>query len=150
MGIWGPGNFDEDAAEEHLQSILTPLVRQVREFATKVNNYTPDDYEFVAAMANSELLVSLSEKLGQSRIAPLLPSRETLNVWSRDVLARWDATIDELHPKPEFKADRRTVIEETLRRLAAVANPHGALEATKLVASPRAKRQSRVSTQRSK
>jgi len=118
MGIWGPGNFDEDAAAEHVTIQTAPLLAQIASSMGSVSTITPDEYDSVALLANLEMLACLSEGLGGARPVALgLPTPSTVAKWRSSYLARWDETIDEMHPKAGFREARRRIIETTFDRV---------------------------------
>ncbi|MFE7506442.1 DUF4259 domain-containing protein [Promicromonospora sp. NPDC057488] len=122
MGTWGPGNFDDDAAADHLSRLTDQLVTEVAEaMSGDPVGLEPDEYWGVAVPANLELLAVLARL---DYVGALLPEAATIETWKRDYLAVWDSTVDGLGPSPEFRAARRAVLVRTfddlaeLRRLA--------------------------------
>ncbi len=123
MGTWGPGNLDSDAAEEHLIIALKPWLEQITRTMSDPALMELDEYDSVAALVNLELLVTLAEGLGAEQVSRVvgMPAPETLARWRSAFLEVYDATIDELSAKPDFKRRRREVIEATFARAAQVA-----------------------------
>ena len=125
MGTWGPGNFENDAAADHLMDLCQPLLTEIEEAMEEPASLEPDEYEADMVMANLEIIACLSEHLGRHEHSKLgeflypcvLPSPETVAKWKQAYLAVWDGSIDDLEPKPEYKKKRRQVIAETFDRL---------------------------------
>lgn len=128
MGTWGPGNFDDDTAADHLSSVSARLVEEIEAaMAGDPVALEPDEYAGVAVPCNVELLALLAEQ----KWAVSLPHRETVLAWKETYLAVWDRTIEGLSPvSPKtkdaeaaarwstFKKARREVLVRTFDRLA--------------------------------
>ncbi len=122
MGTWGPGNFDDDAAADHLARLTDQLVTEIAEaMSGDPVELEPDEYWGVAVPANVELRAVLAR---MDYVGVLLPEVTTIETWKSKYLAVWDSTIDGLEPTPDFRAARRAVLVSTfddlaeLRRLA--------------------------------
>jgi hypothetical protein len=118
MGTWGPGNFDDDTAADHLSSITARLRDEiVKAMAEGDVELEPDEYWGVAVPCNVELLALLAE---QHWVGVVLPDAATVTEWKRRYLAVWDACIDGLQPKPAYRRDRRAALVATFDRLLAL------------------------------
>lgn len=122
MGTWGPGNFDDDAAADHLARLTDQLVTEIAEaMSGDPVALEPDEYWGVAVPANVELLAVLARL---DYVGVLLPEVTVIETWKSQFLAVWDNSIDGLEPSPAFKEARRAVLVRTfddlaeLRRLA--------------------------------
>jgi hypothetical protein len=119
MGTWGSGNFDSDTAADHLSEVMEGLIEDVtQEMAKGPSNIEPDEYWGVAVPCNLELLCLLAK---QKWVGVELPEAETIAKWKATYLAVWDAKIDELGPKPDYKTKRRAVLVATFDELEALA-----------------------------
>jgi hypothetical protein len=129
MGTWGPGNFENDTAADHLMDLCQPLVTEIEEAMQEPASLEPDDDAADIVMANLEIIACLSEHLGRYEHSELgrflypcvLPSTEKVAKWKQAYLARWDGYIDALEPDPDYKKKRRDVIAETFDRLECLA-----------------------------
>ncbi|MFI2362673.1 DUF4259 domain-containing protein [Promicromonospora sp. NPDC019610] len=111
MGTWGPGNFDDDTAADHLSRLSDQLVTEVAEaMSGDPVGIEPDEYWGVAVPANLELLALLART---SYVGVLLPEVATLEAWKSAFLAVWDGAIDGLEPSAAFKDARRSVLVRT-------------------------------------
>ncbi|MFD7307736.1 DUF4259 domain-containing protein [Promicromonospora sp. NPDC059942] len=111
MGTWGPGNFDDDAAADHLSRLTDQLATEVAEaMAGDRVRMEPDEYWGVAVPANLELLAVLARL---DYVGVLLPEVATLETWKSTFLEVWDGAIDGLEPSAAFKEARRAVLVRT-------------------------------------
>jgi hypothetical protein len=125
MGTWGPGNFENDCAADHLYRVCGPLLKEVQEAMQDPSSLEPDELYGVLVPGNLEIIACLSESLGrhargglQDFLYPcVLPPPETVAEWKEKFLAIWDACIDGLSPKPEYKRQRREVLVATFDRV---------------------------------
>jgi hypothetical protein len=132
MGTWGPGNFENDAAADHLMDLCAPLLTEIEKAMEEPASLEPDEYEADIVMANLEIIACLSEHLGRHEHSKLgnflypyvLPSPKKVATWKQAYLAVWDGGIDELDPNPEYKKNRREVIAQTFDRLERLARAH--------------------------
>lgn len=118
MGTWGPGNFDNDTAADHL-SIITARLRDeiVEAMAEGDEALEADEYWGVAVPCNVELLALIAE---QRWVGVVLPDAATVAEWKRRYLAVWEASIDELDPTPAHRRDRHATLVATFDRLLAI------------------------------
>ena len=125
MGTWGSGNFENDAAADHLIDLCRPLLTEIEGAMKDPSSLVPDGDDAVIVIANLEIIACLSEHLGRYNHSKLgkilypcvLPSPDVVGNWKQAYLALWDGHIDELEPKPEYKKQRREVIAETFDRV---------------------------------
>ncbi|WP_285102688.1 DUF4259 domain-containing protein [Promicromonospora sp. MEB111] len=111
MGTWGPGNFDDDTAADHLSRLTDQLATEVAEaMAGDPVGLEPDEYWGVAVPANLELLAVLART---NYVGVLLPEVATLETWKSTFLEIWDGSIDGLEPSEAFKEARRSVLVRT-------------------------------------
>lgn len=125
MGTWGPGNFENDCAADRLGRICGSLLREVAEAMQDPLALEPDELYGDLVPAYLEVIACLSEHLG--RCGPgaregflypcALPPPETVAAWRRQYLAIWDACIDGLAPRPDYKQQWREVVVATFDRL---------------------------------
>ncbi|MEU9200095.1 DUF4259 domain-containing protein [Streptomyces sp. NPDC048332] len=116
MGTWGAGNFDNDTAADHLGDLAARLVAEVTEaMAGDPVELEPDEYGGVTVPCNLELLLVLDR---QGWVGVSLPAPEVIRAWQKKFLAVWESTIDGLEPEPDYKDERRAVLNETFERLA--------------------------------
>nr|WSW68852.1 DUF4259 domain-containing protein [Streptomyces sp. NBC_00995] len=116
MGTWGAGNFDSDTAADHLGDLAGRLVAEVTEaMAGDPVELEPDEYWGVTVPCNLELLLVLDR---QGWVGVTLPAPGVIRAWQKTFMAVWEASIDGLEPKPEYKDARRAVLNETFERLA--------------------------------
>lgn len=111
MGTWGPGNFDDDTAADHLSRLTDQLATEVAEaMAGDPVGVEPDEYWGVAVPANLELLALIART---HYVGVLLPEVATVEAWKTKFLEIWDGSIDGLEPSPAFKEARRAVLVRT-------------------------------------
>ncbi|MDX3310616.1 DUF4259 domain-containing protein [Streptomyces sp. NPDC054884] len=116
MGDWGTGNFDSDAAADHLSILTDRLITEVADaMAGDPVELEPDEYWGVAVPANLELLSLLAR---QGYVGASLPEAEVVEGWKKAFMAVWERGIDELAPSSGYKDERRTVLIRTFDELA--------------------------------
>lgn len=110
MGTWGPGNFDNDAARDHLFEMTRELAEQIEhalEAATLLKLAGQGNTEFAESLApvlpNAEVICVLHETLGGG----FLPEPESVEDW----LSRFEQLSE------DNSAERRAVIRATFERL---------------------------------
>jgi hypothetical protein len=111
MGTWGPGNFSDDIALDWLGGVVDALAEDIDRGMTR-----PEAICGHALAAQVEVLALLCEHF---KAAP--PKPEVVTVWRAWYLRTWEAEIDSYDPKPEYKAQRREVLQATFSRLASAA-----------------------------
>jgi len=116
MGTWGVGNFDNDTAADHLSILVARLVAEVRDaMAGDPVELEPDEYHGVTVPCTVEVLTLLRR---QGWVGVTLPERAEVQAWKARYLEVWDHAVDDLEPTPEFRAERRSVLERTFDDLA--------------------------------
>ena len=121
MGTWGAENFANDGALDYLAMLATKLVGTITEvFADKQRLRLDEDGESML-MPSVELLALLCERYNATPPKPAM-----VRQWAEKYLAVYDAGIDRLKPKGEYKAARRKVIDKTFRWLSSLAESHWA------------------------
>ena len=112
MGTWGSGNFDNDYALDYLSTVCAPLVDTLAEVVAHPEVAEADENGGIDSLVAAEILTNLCRYYYSERLTPELITN------CRDiVLSQWDATIDELDPKPAYKIERRQVMQQTFERL---------------------------------
>lgn len=125
MGTWGPGNFENDCAADHLFEVCGPLLDQIKAAMEDPEAIEPGEYDSDIVVANLEIIACLTEHLGRYERGPIqdilypcvLPAAETIAGWKKTYLAVWDESIDGLAPDPDYKKQRREVIIDTFDRV---------------------------------
>jgi hypothetical protein len=115
MGTWGPGNFDDDTAADHLSIVTARLVDEITTaMAGAPGDIEPDEYGGSSVPCNVELLALIAE---QHWTGATLPEPATVQSWKETYLSTWDGYIDQLQPKAAWKRQRRGVLVKTFERL---------------------------------
>jgi hypothetical protein len=112
MGVWGAGNFANDAALDYAHELVDGMVKQVEETIASEHGMEPDEWASARMIANVELMCVIGRHVGLSMM-----EAATVEWWKGEYLVVWDGYIDGLQPKPGFKEERRKVIVETFDRL---------------------------------
>ena len=117
MGSWGPGNFDNDAARDHLSEVTRELADQIEQAladatALKLTGKTTANADLIqtleTVLPNIEIICMLHESLGGG----FLPEPENA--------AEWQSQFQQL---TEIQAaERQDVIRETFARLQRLAD----------------------------
>ena len=112
MGSWGPGNFDNDTARDHLFEVTRELAEQVEQaladatalkLAGKVKTNAELAETLDAVLPNIEIICVLHESLGGG----FLPEPESADEWQSQFEQLTDVSSGE----------RAAVIRETFERL---------------------------------
>lgn len=111
MSSWGPGNFDNDAARDHLFEVTRELAEQVEQaladaMALRLAGKETDvelRESLESVLPDVEIICVLHESLGGG----FLPEPETAD--------EWQLQFESL--APEDSAERREVIRQTFERL---------------------------------
>src|SRR5262249_3553775 len=103
MGTWGPGNFENDRMSEHFHAVFSPLWEHVEKTMSDPAPLDPESDEADAVLANLEIIACLFEQMKRSPCE--WPPAKTIAKWKRKFLASWDAGIDAMGPKPDYKRD---------------------------------------------
>ncbi|MEZ4465241.1 MAG: DUF4259 domain-containing protein [bacterium] len=117
MGTWGSGNLDSDGALDHLAERSRALIEDVWTALRSPTSWEADESDHDALFVDLEWLGAL----GAAKCLSLwdLPSVADLEPVLVRWLAGWSAYFDGL-AGPEFKAERRAVIDATFDRLRAL------------------------------
>lgn len=113
MGTWGSGNLDSDGALDYVGERSDELVERVWSALKSKTSTEADEYEYDALFVDLEWVFAL-ETAGCFNGWNLPPTSEldqVAAVW----LEAWSVYFDGLSG-PEFRAERRAVIEETFGR----------------------------------
>jgi len=119
MGTWGPGNFDDDTAADHLSLLVSRLVDEIDVAPGDPAALEPDEYWGVAVPCNVEILATIAEK---QWVGCALPSPRVIERWRETYLGVWERGIDALEPAPEDKRQRREVLRATFDHLIELAS----------------------------
>lgn len=103
------------AAADHLSALVTRLVGEIEEaMAGDPVELEPDEYWGVAVPCNLQILHVLAN---QDWVGVTLPEAATVEAWKATYLAIWEESIDGLEPEPEYRRERRAVLERTFDQL---------------------------------
>src|SRR5262249_27041907 len=113
MGVWGPGNFDNDTAFCYANdAVIKPMIALLDRLAENPSLADPSNNESFKIIAAAEVLAVLCEQL------PLKVPAADLVEECRDLyLERWDEGIAKLRTAPGYREERRVVIAATFARL---------------------------------
>lgn len=112
MGIWGPGNFDNDAARDHLFELTRDLADQidhalneatVQKLAGQGSTNVAETLELI--LPNIEIICVLHETLGGG----FLPEPESAE--------DWQLRFEQIQMSNDNSAERSEVIRATFERL---------------------------------
>jgi len=122
MGVWGPGNFDDDTAGEYVWGITERLIKETNDAMRNPRQLEPDEYWGVIVPCNVELLSLLASK----RWGASVPKPSVVEQWKETYMTVWEGYIDKLilPEHPEHKALRREVLLRTFDELLAYARFH--------------------------
>jgi hypothetical protein len=117
MGVWGAGNFSNDAALDYLGSgIVAPLIRKLEAIVENPSLAEPDERTSSEAMVAVDVISTLCERFGA-----IPPEPELVEACGSTYLRVWEGYIDRLDPKPDYKQARRAAIEASFGELARLA-----------------------------
>lgn len=115
MGTWGSDNFGNDHALDYLATICQPLVDKLSAIVENPSLAEADEDGWVECMVAVEILTLLGKYYSSASLNTQLVAT------CRDiVLAEWLATIDDLDPDPDYRAERPLVIKQSFDKLLAV------------------------------
>lgn len=112
MGDWSKGNFGNDGARDYLAMMTAKLVATIREVIGDDERIAPDEDGESLLMPSVEILALLCE-----RCYAVPPRPATVKQWREKYLAAFAAGAARLQVAPEFKTERRRVIDNTFRWL---------------------------------
>jgi hypothetical protein len=115
MGTWGNGNFDNDGALDYVGDLIDRLTDTITACFDE-DNADLDEGGESELMPSIGIIKILSEQCGA---AP--PKPDVIEGWRSKYLQIYDEQIDGLDPDPEYKLERRKVIDQTFKDLAALA-----------------------------
>ena len=123
MGTWGPGNFENDCAADHLFEVCGPLLKQIEKAMKDPSAIEPDEYDADIVTANLEIIACLSEHLGRCERGELqdflypcvLPPPETVAEWKRKYLSVWDSCGQ--NPPEDWERQRREILVAAFDRV---------------------------------
>jgi len=111
MGTWAAGNFSNDGSLDYVGQLIDQLTDTVVRCFTD-GNADLDEGGESELMPSVAIIKVLSEQCGA---AP--PKPDVIEGWHSKYLAIYDEHIDDLDPNPEYKVERRKVIDETFVEL---------------------------------
>jgi hypothetical protein len=111
MGTWAAGNFSNDGSLDYVGDLIDQLTNTIVGCFNNGNSALDEGGES-ELMPSVAIIKILSEQCGA---AP--PEPDVIEDWRSKYLAIYDDQIDGLDPKPDFKVERRKVIDETFAEL---------------------------------
>jgi hypothetical protein len=117
MGTFAEHNFGNDGAMAYLSVLTAKLIATIKEVCADEGRLEADEDGETLLMPSVEVLALLCERYGATP-----PKAETVRDWHQLYLAAFDATAGRLKLKPDFKAARRKVIDNTFRWLEGLAD----------------------------
>ena len=119
MGTFAEHNFGNDGAMAYLSVLTSKLMATIKEVCADEGRLEADEDGETLLMPSVEVLALLCERYGATP-----PRAETVRDWHQKYLAAFDATAGRLKLKPDFKAARRKVIDNTFRWLEGLADSY--------------------------
>lgn len=114
MGTWGPGNLDNDHALDILGDRSHELTARVLAGLAAPINRDADEPGHAELFVDLEVMLALAAR---ELFTPYdLPEPAAARRLCDDFFGDWAASMDELEASPDFKAERRAVIEVTFER----------------------------------
>jgi hypothetical protein len=111
MGTWGAGTFEGDGALDYVGQLLDQLTKTI---VGCFNNGSAD----LDDCGESELMPSVAIiRILSAQCGAAPPKPDVIEGWRSKYLAIYDDQIDGLEPEPEYKVERRKVIDETFTEL---------------------------------
>jgi len=111
MGTWAAGNFSNDGSLDFVGDLIDQLTKTVVA-CFKNDNTDLDEGGESELMPSVAIIKILSEQCGA---AP--PKPEVIEKWRSQYLEIYDDQIDRLDPNPDYKVERRKIIDETFTGL---------------------------------
>ena len=119
MGTFAEHNFGNDGATAYLSVLTSKLIATIKEVCADDGRLEADEDGETLLMPSVEVLALLCERYGATP-----PKAETVRDWHQRYLAAFDATASRLKVKPDFRAARRKVIDNTFRWLEGLADSY--------------------------
>ena len=116
MRAWGPGNFDNEPAQQYLGDLVEHLTTTVEQHLLHESGDV-EAFGEAEVMPSVEVLLLLAEQL---RGVPPVEGRVV--EWKAEYLRRYDAQAEQSRAHRPLLARRRAVIVATFDRLAALAS----------------------------
>lgn len=114
MGTWGPGNLENDHAEEELHDRSQRLIRELLQRARSRTSREADEYDYTTLFVEFEIVFALAAKDLLDRSC--LPPPEEVDSLKTSYLKDWDAYILGMGFSKEQLTQRRRVIQRTFSR----------------------------------
>ncbi len=111
MGTWAAGNFDSDGALDYVGELMDQLTNTIRKCFDQ-GNADLDERGESELMPSVAIISLLAEHCGA---AP--PKPDVVESWRHRYLAIYDDQIEGLEPKPDYKTERRKVVDMTFSSL---------------------------------
>jgi len=108
MGTWGPNNFENDGAMDFAGYLIDQWAKSITDMLADIDPVGLDDGGEEELMPMVHLIYLTAKETGACP-----PEPDTILSWKNDYLKIYDDEIDGLDPDPEFKVERRRVIEST-------------------------------------
>ncbi len=126
MGTWGSGNFDSDGACDYRAELSQTLIHRTTELLASPESWEADESDYDELFVRLEWVISLQQAGVLDGFS--LPTTQDLDELTTRWLAGWSDYFDGLSG-PEFKAERRAVIEETFLQLRTICAHYETLRA---------------------
>ena len=126
MGTWGSGNFESDSACDHRAELSQALIGRTLELLASEESWEADEDTYAELFVRLEWISALQQAGALDGFQ--LPNTNDLNELTTRWLAGWSDYFDGLSG-PEFKAERRAVIDETFLQLRNICAHHETLRA---------------------
>jgi hypothetical protein len=113
MGVSGSGNFENDSALDYIGDVVKNHINEVEQIINSNvdgSGFGVEDTDVI--MAAIEVIIALCEKC-----YAVPPKLQLIENWKRLTLEVYDNEIDELRPDPDYKIERRQVINDTFEKL---------------------------------
>lgn len=115
MGTWGAEIYQNDGALDYVVELAQQVMEKI-DYCFQGTRANPDELGESLLMPSVDILRLLCEQCNAPR-----PQRSTVQAWKDTYLDNWDGQIDQTHPAPGYKEQRRAVIVQTFDKLLNVA-----------------------------
>ena len=112
MGTWGPENFANDGACDYRDSLSQGLIETIEKCFNDEDASSLDGGGEAELMPSVAMLVVLCEHCGAHP-----PKVKVVQEWRNRYLQIYDDQIDGLRPDPDYKIERREIIDQTFQGL---------------------------------